>query len=169
MKAEVRPCLGRGGIRRFSTLDPTPTKAWTYLSLHCQSTGLLPREPPLGATTICTHSNLLHLCQPCLWTTNQYVCALRSEERTHTHRMCVQSRATPIRDGTGTCRGWGLTTTDSSDVSSLAWVLTDVDTVSSEGASVCLSSQESGTSEYLSPMNSLLPASKVEPSGIFEL
>jgi hypothetical protein len=70
--------------------------------------------------------------------------------------------------GTGTCRGWGLTTTDSSDVSSPAWVLTDVDTVSSEGASVCRSSQESGTSKYRSPMNSLLPASNVEPGGAFE-
>ena len=70
--------------------------------------------------------------------------------------------------GTGTCRAWGLTTTDSSDVSSPAWVLTDVDTVSSEGASVCLSSQESGTSRYRSPMNNLLPASNVEPEGTFE-
>ena len=65
-------------------------------------------------------------------------------------------------------QGWGFTTTDSSDVSSPAWVLTDVDTVSSEGASVCLSSQESGTSKYLSPMNSLLPASNGEPEGTFE-
>ena len=70
--------------------------------------------------------------------------------------------------GTGTCGGWGLTTTDNSDVSSPAWVLADVDTVSSEGASVCLSSQESGTSGYRSPMNNLLPASKVEPAGTFE-
>ena len=66
-------------------------------------------------------------------------------------------------------QGVGVATTDNSDVSSPAWVLTEVDTVSSEGASKCLSSQESGTSEYLSPMNSLLPASKVEPAGIFEL
>ena len=70
--------------------------------------------------------------------------------------------------GTGTCRGWGLKITDSSDVSSPAWVLTDVDTVSSEGASVCLSSQESGTSKYRLPMNSLLPASNGEPKGAFE-
>ena len=70
--------------------------------------------------------------------------------------------------GAGTCKGLGLTTTYSSDVSSPAWVLTDVDTVSSEGASVCLSSQESGTSEYLSPMNSLLPTSNMEPEGTFE-
>ena len=69
---------------------------------------------------------------------------------------------------TGTCKGWRSATIDSSDVSSPAWVLTEVDTVSSEGASRCLSSQESGTSKYLSPMNSLLPASKVEPAGIFE-
>ena len=54
--------------------------------------------------------------------------------------------------GAGTCNGWGFKTTDNSDISSPACVLADVDKVSSVGASVCLSSQESGTAGYLSPM-----------------
>ena len=68
--------------------------------------------------------------------------------------------------GAGTCNGWGFKNTDNSDVSSPACVLTDIDTVSYVGTSVSLSSQESGTSRYLSPMCNLLPASNGEDGGI---